>query len=309
MADGIEVLLGGLALGALYALVGLGLNIVFATSGVINFANGEFGMVAVVVALGVHNGLGLSIWIGLAVGMLVAGFVACAADLIAVKPLERSSQAGGLGSYGWLVTTLGVSIVLQNVAAMFFGTESKLFPRVMPSGSVTIFDAKLRFSQLTTVAIVAVVILTFGVVLRETQFGRNIRAIADNPVIVSSFGVRKDAVRMGVVLVSGLIVAVAALLSAPQTFANPFIGTSLLLNGFVAIVLGGLGNIVGGLVGGLVLGLTYAISGRYGPLVLQSYIPFIMLITWITLGSYIRIVIRNISTLIDIRQAHKSEHH
>lgn len=287
MTTFIEIAVGGLALGATFALVGLGLNIVYATAGVINFAHGEFGMVAVVITLQVNGVLDLPLGVAVVVGLVIAGLIAVAADVIAVRPVTRSGGTG-LSAYGWVVTTLGVAIVIQHVTALFFGTASKSFPSLLPSGAVSIWGLSLPNRQLAVLGVVTGIVLMFSVVMKSSQFGRSARAIADNSVISAAFGIRIGIVRAIIVLVSGAVVGVAAILLAPQTFVNPFIGTTLLLNGFVAVVLGGLGNIRGGLLGGCVLGLTYAISGRYAPLVLQTYIPFIFLIGWITFGGLIR---------------------
>ena len=275
----IQVCVGGLSLGAVYALIGLSINIVVITTGVVNFAQGDFAMVAVMCTLGAHTTLGMPIVIAVVAGLAAAAVIAAAVDLVAVRPLSHRS---GPSSYGWLVSTLGVSIMLQNLGAIIFGTGSEAFPVLLPSTTFTVAGAQISAQQVGNIAIVAVLVGMLAAIVSRTQTGRILRAMADNRPLVGSFGVRTGLARAVVVMVSGVLVGVAGLLVAPQTFANPFIGTSLLLSGFVAIVLGGLGNIAGGLVGGLALGLLNAVVARWAPPVWVPYVPFVALMTWIT---------------------------
>lgn len=276
----IQIIVGGLALGAVYALVGLSFNVVVVTNGVVNFAQGDIGMVAVLCTLGAHDTLALPLGLAVVAGLAAAAIVAVVVDAVAVRPLSGTT---GMSGYGWLVSTLGAAIVLQNLAGMIFGTSSQSFPTLLPAGDVTLLGVTVRAEQLSAIALVALLVALFGWIVTRTQPGRILRAMADNRELVGSFGVRTGLARTVVMLVSGVLVGIAALLVAPQTFANPFIGTDLLLAGFVAIVVGGLGNIPGGLIAGLALGLIDALTGRYMPPVWQPYIPFIVLILWITI--------------------------
>jgi branched-chain amino acid transport system permease protein len=275
-----QICVQGLALGAIYALVALSINVVVLTTGVVNFAQGDIGMMAVMFTIGAHDTLGFPIALAVLSGLGIAAATAAAVDLVAVRPVERLS---GSSSYGWMVSTLGASIMLQNGVAMIFGTNSQPFPEILPSGTFGVGGSAIAQSHLGTIVITAVAVAVLAALAQRTQAGRAARAIADNRPIAGVVGVRIGRVRTGVVMVSGLIVGLAAVLIAPQTFANSFIGTNLLLNGFVGMVLGGIGNIVGGLVGGLSLGLIYALSGRFAPPIWQTYIPFVVLIGWISL--------------------------
>jgi branched-chain amino acid transport system permease protein len=285
MATLIEVLVSGLALGAIYALVGLSLNVVYITTRVVSFAQGDIGMLVVAgtLWLGDHGGRPLAV--DLVLALAGAAVVAVLVDLIAVRAIR-----GGVGvaAYGWIVSTLGVSIVIQNSTAMWFGTESRGFPHVLPTGTIELFGAVIPTERLLTVAVVAALILLLALAVAKTQWGRVARALADNQPIAAACGVPTNWIRTSVVLVGAALVGVAAMLSAPQTFVNAYIGTSLLLNGMVAIVLGGLGNVRAGLVGGLVLGVANAIAGRYLDSTLVPYVPFVLLLVWLIFGADVR---------------------
>jgi len=281
MEAAIQVCVGGLSLGALYALIGLSLNVVVITNGVINFAQGDLAMVAVMTSLWAYTSVGLPLALAVVFGLVAGALVAAVVDLAAVRPLARGGT--GITSYGWLVSTLGVSIILQNLGGMIFGTRSQQYPTLLPDDAIDVFGVELRAEQLGNIVVVGALVALFAVLVRRTQAGRVMRAIADNQALVGSFGVRTGRAITAVVMVSGVLVGVAGILIAPQVFANPFIGTSLLLSGFVAIVLGGIGNITGGLIGGLALGLIDAMAGRWAPPVLDLYVPFIVLMAWITL--------------------------
>jgi branched-chain amino acid transport system permease protein len=285
MGTFIEVLVSGLALGAIYALVGLSLNVVYIATRVVSFAQGDIGMLVVAgtVWLGDHSDRPLAV--DLAIALAGAAVVAVLVDLIAVRALRTGV---GVSAYGWIVSTLGASIVIQNSTAMWFGTESRGFPHVLPTGTTEVLGAVIPTERLLTVAVVALLIMLLAVAVTRTQWGRMARALADNEPIAAACGVPTNWIRTSVVLVGAVLVGIAAILSAPQTFVNAYIGTALLLNGMVAIVLGGLGNVRAGLVGGLVLGVVNAIAGRYLDSTLVPYVPFVMLLAWLIVGPDVR---------------------
>jgi branched-chain amino acid transport system permease protein len=281
----IEVTISGLSLGAIYALVGLSLNIVYLSTRVISFAQGDVGMLAVAAALWLNENRGFSIGEGLAVGYAGAIVVALLIDLVCVRALRT---VAGTSAYGWIVTTLGASIIIQNTTAMWFGSESSVFPSMVPTGTVHVLGGIVATEKLETFAVVVVVIFALAILVQRTQWGRAARAIALNPDIAAACGVNVSLVRASVIGLAAVLVSLAATLSTPQTFVNAYIGTPLLLSGVVAVVLGGIGRVPQGLVGGLALGLANAYAGRYAPPGLVPYIPFILLLTWLLLAPDLR---------------------
>lgn len=281
----IEILASGLSLGAVYALVGLSLNIGYATTRVVSFAQGDIGMLVVAGTLYLSGkaGLPLGLWLVFCFGG--AAIVAVVVDVVAVQAVSR--RTGGT-AYGWIVSTLGASIVLQNVTAMWFGSESKGFPSILPAHELHVLGADFPLSDLLIIALAAILIFGLGLAVARTQWGRTARAIAHNPAIAGACGVNVALLRVSVIVVAAVLVGVATVVIAPTTFVNAFMGTSLLLNGMVAIVFGGLGNVRGGLTGGLVLGVANAIAGRWLDSTLVPYVPFFMLLVWLMLGIEIR---------------------
>jgi branched-chain amino acid transport system permease protein len=285
----------GLTLGSVYALIGLSLNIVYSMTRVMSFAQGDVGMVAVMGAIGFDRIQGVPLAIAIALGLVLAGAVALAIDLAAVRPLGRVRVPI---PYGWMVSTLGAGIILQNLAAMKFGTLPRAFPTVTSQGVVTIGGATISNQRIVTIITAAVLILLFGWVFTRTQWGRAARAIADNEMMAAAAGVNVSRMRAEAVALSGVMVGVAFVLIAPQVFASPFMGLPLLLNGFVTIVLGGLGNIRGGLIAGIALGLLNAYSGSYAPLVSGKYIPLVIMIVWILFGGLARAKARSLNETV-----------
>jgi len=281
----IEVMASGLSLGAIYALVGLSLNIVFLSTRVISFAQGDVGMLAVAGALWLQENRGLSIGEGLIVGFAGAIAVGLLIDLACVRALRTIA---GTSAYGWIVSTLGASIVIQNSTAMWFGSESVVFPSVLPTGVVHIFGGLVALEKLETLAVVVVVVAVLAMLVQATQWGRAARAIALNSDIAAVCGVNVSLLRATVIAIAALLVSLAAMLSTPQTFVNAYIGTALLLNGVVGVVLGGIGRVPQGLLGGLALGLANAFAGRYAPAGLVPYVPFILLLGWLVLAPEVR---------------------
>jgi len=292
MGTVVEVAISGLATGAVYALVALSLNMVYVTARVVSFAQGDIGMLVVAgtLELGATQG-NLPLGVRLVLCFAGAALVALLVDIVAVRAI-RSTR--GVTSYGWIVSTLGASIVLQNWAATWFGTESQTFPEILPTGTLNVFGGVVPLEQVLTVVLAAVLVAILAVTVRRTQWGRMARALADNREIAASCGVPVNTVRSSVIMVSAVLVGVAATVQAPQTFVNVYMGTPLLLNGMVAVVLGGLGEVGGGLAGGLVLGLANAIAGRWLDSTLVPYVPFLLLLVWLIFGIEIRAATRRV---------------
>jgi branched-chain amino acid transport system permease protein len=245
-----QELVNALSLGSTYALLALGLAMVFSILGLINFAHGELVTIGGYTMWTLFNH-GVP-WPLVAVVTLLATTVAAVAmERIAFRPLRGASIVT------LLITSFAVSFFIQVSFQIFVSAEPQGIQvpswtdTVWHVGSVSIAAVKIVTAVVT---VVAVVLLT--VFLRRTMLGIAIRAAAEDFDVVRLMGVRADAVVIGAFALSGLLAGIAALLffsSAPGVDAG--VGTPLVINAFIGVILGGLGRLYGAVVGGFVLGL------------------------------------------------------
>jgi branched-chain amino acid transport system permease protein len=261
----LQQILNGLVQGSVYALVALGYTMVYGILGLINFAHGEVVMVGAMVALSVMQLLlatTLSPILVLLISLLVA-VAACMAlgysiERIAYRPLRNAPRLAPL------ITAIGVSIVLQNLAMMIWGREYHAFPPLLPSASHEFLGAVINEVQILIVLVAVLVMLGLMAVVHRTRLGRAMRAVAENPNAAALMGVNINAViSLTFMLGSGLAALAGIMVSANYGIVHYYMGFILGLKAFTAAVLGGIGNLRGAMLGGLVLGLIESLGAGY----------------------------------------------
>ena len=261
----LQQILNGLVQGSVYALVALGYTMVYGILGLINFAHGEVLMVGAMVALSVMLKLiavGLAAPLVLLFGLLVAVLVCMALgysiERIAYRPLRNAPRLAPL------ITAIGVSIVLQNLAMIFWGREYRAFPALLPSGSHTIAGAVINDTQLIIIFVSLLVMAGLMTLVHRTRLGRAMRAVAENPAAAQLMGVDTNRVISVTFMLGSALAAVAGLMvSANYGIVHYYMGFILGLKAFTAAVLGGIGNLRGAMLGGLLLGLIESLGAGY----------------------------------------------
>ena len=269
-----QLLLQGLALGTAYALVGQGLNVTIWTARVVNFAHGSFLMIAVFVALSTWQA-GVPLAIALLVGIGSVALLGALLERIAVRPVLR--YAGGMGS---IVATLGAAIVLEAIAEHVYGPQNRSFPGLFFGPGDVLEVAGVRMSlQLALVALVALTVLVaFEVIVRFTSWGMVLRATSHDADLAQLRGIRVSRVITMSFVISAALGGLAGVLVAPITGVSPAFGFTLLLNGFAAVVVGGMGSSTGTLLGGLIVGVAELLVGGYISTSAQNAVAFLVLI-------------------------------
>ncbi len=261
----LQQILNGLVQGSVYALVALGYTMVYGILGLINFAHGEVLMVGAMVALSVMLKLiavGLAAPLVLLFGLLVAVLVCMALgysiERIAYRPLRNAPRLAPL------ITAIGVSIVLQNLAMIFWGREYRAFPALLPSGSHTIAGAVINDTQLIIIFVSLLVMAGLMTLVHRTRLGRAMRAVAENPAAAQLMGVDTNRVISVTFMLGSALAAVAGLMvSANYGIVHYYMGFILGLKAFTAAVLGGIGNLRGAMLGGVLLGLIESLGAGY----------------------------------------------
>jgi branched-chain amino acid transport system permease protein len=254
----INVLVGGLALGLIYALFALGFGLVFSTLGEMNFAYGDGLMISAFVAYRVHLA-GVPIGFCIVIAMVTGTFVGLCVNFIAMAPLR-----GKGGTLPLIVSGLGLALVVRNIAVLLFGAGSVGFPDIFGSGQLTINGQRYSFTVVAALGIAICAVPVLNLFLARTAQGRYIRAVAQDKLASRLTGVpvlRTNAVVYGI---SGAVGALAGVMFVSNYgVLNTSIGFQATIVAFVAAVLGGVGSLWGAVLGGILLGLAQTAVGTY----------------------------------------------
>jgi branched-chain amino acid transport system permease protein len=261
----LQQLVNGLILGSLYAMVALGYTMVYGILELINFAHGEIVMLgamvsvtvlSVLAALGVP--LPLALLAALAAAMAVCVATGVLVERIAYRPLRNAPRLAPL------ITAIGVSIILQNVAMIVWGRQYLSFPPVLDLQVYEWAGATITNVQILIVGVAAVTMGGLLLLVQRTRLGRAMRATAQNREVAGLMGVDVNRVIAATFAVGSALAAVAGLLiAAYYGIAHYNMGFILGLKAFSAAVLGGIGNIPGALLGGLLLGVIESLGAGY----------------------------------------------
>lgn len=275
----LQQLLNGLSLGAIYALIALGYTMVYGTLQLINFAHGEVYMMGAFAALYVAR------WTGVAENptlpgvalVLLASMAFCAAlgvtiERVAYRPLRKSTRLN------MLITAIGVSLLLQNVALLSFGAL-KDFPSLLPEMKWVVAGVTVRSMDLLTLGVTLALMAILTWIVERTQLGRAMRAVSHSRDAAALMGIPVDRIVMATFAIGSILAGAAAFLVAVDKHTiRPDMGMTSGLKAFVAAVLGGIGSIPGAVAGGILLGLSETFVSGYLASTYRDAIAFLLLI-------------------------------
>jgi branched-chain amino acid transport system permease protein len=263
----LQQIVNGLVLGSIYALVALGYTMVYGILELINFAHGEITMMGAMVALAVIGALALAapglpgvlvLGAGLAVAIPVCVALGLLIERVAYRPLRHAPRLAPL------ITAIGVSIVLQNIAMLIWGKQYIPFPAVLPQGRHTFYGASITDVQIAILLLTVSIMVMLILVVQKTRLGRAMRATAQSRQVASLMGVDVNRVIAATFAIGSALAAVAGVMvSAYYGLAHYYMGFLLGLKAFSAAVLGGIGNLGGAMLGGLLLGLIESFGAGY----------------------------------------------
>jgi branched-chain amino acid transport system permease protein len=263
----LQQLINGLTLGSVYALVALGYTMVYGIIGLINFAHGEVVMIGAMVSLsvitsllGAHVELPTAVLIlaGLVVAIAVCMAIAYAMEKIAYRPLRKAPRLAPL------ITAIGMSIILQNVALVIWGRNYRTFPTLLNPKPYNLLGASMTDLQMLIVVLAALLMGGLVFVVQRTRLGMAMRATAQNPQVAGLMGIDINVVISAAFVIGAALAAVAGLMVMTYYgIAHYYMGFLLGLKAFTAAVLGGIGNLAGAMLGGVLLGIIEALGAGY----------------------------------------------
>lgn len=245
----LQIALAGLAQGALYALVALGLVVISNTSNVLNFAQGAMGMAVTYVAWSLLTHAGMPFWLAVAAACIVAFAIGALAQIALLARLRGASDMTQI------VLTLGLAMLIEGLVGLGFGYNPRPMALPMSMGPLLVGPVVLRPQDIVNLSFLVVLSLALAVLFTRTSIGLTMRSITQNTFAARLMGVPVERVLSLAWGFGVLLGGVAAVLAAPTTSVTPDMMNTILIYGFAGAILGGFGSLVGACVGGLLLGV------------------------------------------------------
>ncbi|MCF6093935.1 branched-chain amino acid ABC transporter permease [Microaerobacter geothermalis] len=272
----LQQLVNGLTLGSIYAIVALGYTLVFGVLEIINMAHGAIFMFGAFIGLMMITTFKVPLWIAMIGAIIVTAFLGLLMERIALNPLRRRA---GVSHLAPLISTIGVSIILENLAHKLFGAETQPFPVSFAEISYEIGNVKIYLVQITIFFISVALMVGLQIWLGKTKAGKALRATAENMETAGLLGVNTGRmITLTVVIASAMGGIAGVLVGMAFNAVSPQMGLSMGLKGLAIIILGGMGNVNGAMVGGLILGITEVFSVAYGDSGYRDAIAFLIII-------------------------------
>lgn len=267
----VHVVVSGLATGSIYALMGLALVIIYNATRTLNFAQGDMLMVSAFIGWTAYRGLGLPLW--------AAALVAIVASAALAYAIERLVIRRAIAATHWdvLIITLGLSLMLRAAAGLIWTHDELPFPSFFDTRPIALGGVKLAPVSLGILGASLATMTVLWLVFTKTRLGRAMRAVAQNQNAARLMGISVERVYSMSWVLAAMVGAVAGVLVAPVIFLSSSMGL-IVINGFIAAVIGGFGSMPGAVLGGMVLGVIENLAPLYLPSGIRYSVPFLLLI-------------------------------
>ena len=275
MMNFLSYLINGISLGSVYAIIALGYTMVYGIAKMLNFAHGDIIMVGGFTAFTVVSTMGGSPIVGILAAVVVCTALGVAVERIAYRPLRDASPLAVL------ITAIGVSYLLQNVALLIFGSNARQFTSVVNLPPLKLAGGELSISSVTIVTILACVVIMAGLMffINKTKIGQAMLAVSEDRGAATLMGINVNrTIAITFAIGSALAAIAGVLLCSAYPSLTPYTGSMPGIKAFVAAVFGGIGSIPGALIGGVLLGVIENLTKAYISSQLSHAIVFSVLI-------------------------------
>ena len=271
----LSYLINGISLGSIYAIIALGYTMVYGIARMLNFAHGDIIMVGGFAVFTIVSTLGLSPWLGLLVAVAICTMLGIVIEKVAYCPLR------GASSLAVLITAIGVSYLLQNVALLIFGSNARQFTSIINLPNLKLADGRLTISAVTIVTIITCIVIMVGLTafINKTKIGQAMLAVSEDTGAATLMGINVNkTISITFAIGSALAAIAGALLCSAYPSLTPYTGSMPGIKAFVAAVFGGIGSIPGALIGGVILGVIENLTKAYISSQLSDAVVFSVLI-------------------------------
>jgi branched-chain amino acid transport system permease protein len=256
----ISYLINGVSLGSVYAIIALGYTMVYGIAKMLNFAHGDIIMVGAFAVYVIVSGLGLPPALGILTAVVVCTVLGVTIERVAYKPLRNSTPLAVL------ITAIGVSYFLQNVALLIFGANTKSFTSVVNIPSITIAGGQITITGETTATILSCIVIMIALTtfINKTKTGQAMLAVSEDKGAATLMGINVNkTIAITFAIGSALAAIAGVLLCSVYPSLTPYTGAMPGIKAFVAAVFGGIGSIPGAMIGGILLGIIENLSKAY----------------------------------------------
>jgi len=271
LAQFLQFLFSGVTVGATYALAALGFTLIYNASNVINFAQGEFIMLGGMLAV-LFTQAGLPLPVALMLAIIVPAIVGVLIEKLAIEPVKVAETVT------LIIITIGASLVIRGLVAVFLGKNTHSLPPFSGDAPIEILGATLLPQSLWVLGVTALVVVALWYFFNRTLQGKAMLATSVNRLAAELVGINTGWVLFMSFAMSAALGALGGILLTPITMTSYDVGIMLGLKGFVAAVLGGLGNGLGAVVGGLLVGILEAMGAGYISSAYKDAIPFVLIL-------------------------------
>lgn len=263
-----SIITNGLAVGAIYALIGITYNVMFAASRVFSFTAGAVGMLGGVFGSVFISNMGMPIVVGFLLTVILGAVLGIVTEIVTVRPVLKS-----LEQHLYVLSTLAAALMIQQLTAIYFSTDAMPFPRVVPF-DLGLVDQKIWLPIATCI----VTVLGLEYLFRYTLIGRAFLAISEDNYAARALGLPEAGLRMASYALAGIIGVVAGFSAGQLLFASLANGPLLNFYGFVPVALGGMGSNRGAVIGGLAVGLFQQTANYFFGGIFSSVAVFVVFI-------------------------------
>lgn len=271
----ISYLIKGISLGSIYSVIALGYTMVYGIAKMLNFAHGDVIMIGGYTIFVVMSSLGLNPWLAILISIILCTVLGVTIESIAYRPLRKAP------SLAVLITAIGVSYLLQNIALIIFGADTKSFTSVIKLPALKLAGGELIISGavLLTIPLCIIIMIALSLFVKKSEIGRGMVAVSEDKDAAVLMGVNVNkTIAITFAIGSALAAIAAALMFSSYPSLNSTAGAMPGIKAFVAAVFGGIGSIPGAMIGGIVLGVIEILARAYISSQLADAIVFLILI-------------------------------
>lgn len=273
MSSFLSYFIAGISLGSIYALIALGYTMVYGIAKMLNFAHGDVIMIGGYVVYTAMSTLHFPVWISIAAGLIVCIVLGVVIEKIAYKPLRNTSPLTVL------ITAIGVSYFLQNLALLIFGSNAKSFTSVVPDFKIGTQMMSVSGETVVTIVVSIVIMIALNLFINKTKTGKAMLAVSEDKGAAQLMGINVNkTISITFAIGSALAAVASVLLCSTYPQISPYTGAMPGIKAFTAAVFGGIGSIPGAMIGGVVLGVIENLSKAYISSQLADAIVFAVLI-------------------------------
>jgi branched-chain amino acid transport system permease protein len=252
----LQFFISGITVGCVYGLVGIGFAVIYTSTGVANFAQGAFVMLGGMIAYVLYSIVGWPYVPALLAAIAIVSLVGLGMECVVIRPLRQRNAP----AFSLILATVAVQVIIANVTMLTVDDKPHVLPMFTDGSPIKVFGAAVSLQALWIVGGSLMLVYLLSEFYRRTMIGKAMRACAINSEVAKILGIRVERMMALAFTLSAAIGAIGGILVTPLQYTAFFVGISYAVSGFIAAIIGGVGNLLGAFVGGVIIGLLQSLS-------------------------------------------------